>query len=174
VTAEGDAAAVLARDFDRRFAQPARAAPVDLDTLIAIRAGGERYAVRVRDMTGLLADRAVVPLPSPLADLLGLVSLRGGLLPVYCLASLLGHRRPAAAPRWILLAGPGPLVGLACDQFDRHLTVARSDVAPASAAHGHVRGSLAVADGTLPLISVESILDAITRRAGVAAKTKER
>jgi chemotaxis signal transduction protein len=121
-------ASELAREFDRSFADPARATDEDVEELLAIRVGGDAYAVRLRDVTGLVADRKIVPLPTPEPTLLGIVGLRNGLAPVYSLAALLGYGPAAEAPRWLLLVGPGPQFGLAFPEFDGHRRVARAEV----------------------------------------------
>ena len=121
-------ASELAREFDRSFADPARAAADAVEELLAIRVGGDAYAVRLRDVTGLVADRKIVPLPTPEPALMGIVGLRNGLAPVYSLAALLGYGPTAEAPRWLLLVGPGPQFGLAFPEFDGHRRVERADV----------------------------------------------
>jgi chemotaxis signal transduction protein len=127
-TAATRSASELAREFDRSFADPARAADEEVEELLAIRVGGDAYAVRLRDVTGLVADRKIVPLPTPEPALLGIVGLRNGLAPVYSLAALLGYGPTAEAPRWLLLVGPGPQFGLAFPEFDGHRRAARADV----------------------------------------------
>jgi chemotaxis signal transduction protein len=127
-TATTRSASELAREFDRSFADPARAADEAVEELLALRVGGDAYAVRLRDVTGLVADRKIVPLPTPEPALLGIVGLRNGLAPVYSLAALLGYGPTAEAPRWLLLVGPGPQFALAFPEFDGHRRVARADV----------------------------------------------
>jgi|HubBroStandDraft_2_1064218.scaffolds.fasta_scaffold53983_2 chemotaxis signal transduction protein len=121
-------ASELAHEFDRSFADPARATDEEVEELLAIRVAGDAYAVRLRDVTGLVADRKIVPLPTPEPALLGIVGLRNGLAPVYNLAALLGYGPAAEAPRWLLLVGPGPQFGLAFPEFDGHRRVARAEV----------------------------------------------
>jgi purine-binding chemotaxis protein CheW len=122
-------AADLARAFDSSFANPVRTVGDDCDDFLAIRTGGDSYAVRLRDVVGLTADRKIVPLPTSQPALLGIAGLRGGVVPVYSLATLLGSSAPSGeAPRWMLLVGAGALLGFAFDQFDGQVRVPRSDV----------------------------------------------
>jgi chemotaxis signal transduction protein len=60
--------------------------------------------------------------PGPLPELLGIVGLRGAIVPVYDLRLLLGHT-PAGPPRWLVLAAGGQ-VALAFDHLEGHIVVA--------------------------------------------------
>jgi len=110
---------------------------------------------------GLLARQRIVPVPSPLPEMLGIIGRRGGIVPVYNLRAFLAAGGGAAAAAsaapertaWVLLASAdvtpaagggaatapdGPraversLVGLAFDTFDGTLRVAPADVTPAA------------------------------------------
>ena len=90
----------LRRAFDRSFAAlPAEAPP--FEDLLTVRAAGDTFALRLRDVAELIAGLLVAPLPSATPHLLGLAGLRGGVVPVFSLASLLGAAGPAGAPRWV-------------------------------------------------------------------------
>src|ERR1700678_1961916 len=119
----------LREEFDRTFAEalPGPLAP-RVDLLIA-RAGGESYALKVTDLAGLYVDRVITPIPSPATELLGLAALRGALVPVYALASLLGHPASGAIPRWIALLGSRPAFAVAFDHFQAHARVEQARLA---------------------------------------------
>jgi purine-binding chemotaxis protein CheW len=108
----------LRAEFDGTFARPAARAVEMGEHVLAIRAGGGRYAVRVADMAGLHADRPVTALPGAPPHQLGVTALRRTVVPVLDLRVLLG-RPPRDAPRWLLLAAAAP-VALAFDGFDGH------------------------------------------------------
>ena len=126
--AKSTRAADLARAFDGSFAEPVRSVSDDADDFLTIRTGGDAYAVRVREIAGLIADRKIVPLPTSEPAFLGIAGLRGGVVPVYSLAALLGRVPNAEMPRWMLLVGTGAPLGLAFDQFDGHVRVPHADV----------------------------------------------
>jgi purine-binding chemotaxis protein CheW len=159
-----DRALALRRDFDGDFARPPSSAAAALVDLLAIRVAGDPYALRLDEVAGLAADRRVTPVPSPAPELLGLVGFRGGVHPVYSLRALLGY--PAGAlPRWLVFLGAGALVGVAVDGYDGHLRVARAELAARpSEARQHVGAIAEVAGGALPVLSVASLRQAITRR----------
>jgi purine-binding chemotaxis protein CheW len=172
-------AAELARAFDRSFADPVRSAPQEVERLLAIRVGGDPYAVRLRDISGLVVDRKIVPLPRSTSAAavgpLGLVGLRGGLAVVYSLGALLGHGAIGAPPRWLLLVGAGPLFGLAFDDFDGHREIASADISsrqdetPGAPVPDLVR----IGDAQRGLISIATLTETITAQISNKGRIKE-
>lgn len=145
----------LRGEFDRSFTEPARSHAVDHVELLAVRAGGRPYALRLSQTAGLHPDRPVTPLPGPLPALLGLAGFAGTVVPVYDLASLLGH--PGAGhPRWLVVAAGSPALALAFHELDGHVRVA-ADAIVAEAANdgaGCLRGMVTLAGGTRPIVDV--------------------
>ena len=175
VAAAGNAAA-LALDFDRTFAAPRRARFADLEGLLALRVGGDAFAVRFRDVTGLRVDRKIVALPSSTSALLGIVGLRNGLAPVYSLGALLGYGASREAPRWLLLVGAGPLFALAFEDFDGHRQIARTDVSSAQdeTSGAHVPESVRIDDVRRGLISIAALTETIEALVAEHTRNKER
>jgi purine-binding chemotaxis protein CheW len=146
--------------FDASFADPPREEVAGHDDLLAIRAGGRRYALRLTQAAGLFPDRPVTRLPGPVSALLGVAGFRGAIVPVYGLAAVFGIGGTAAAvnndeagrPRWLVLAAGTPSVALAFDELDGHLRVP-SDVLVEEAAghgpHGCLRGIVPLGGGSL-------------------------
>lgn len=163
----GASAEALRAEFDAAFARPARGAGGGTVALLAVRAGGEPLALRVLEIAGLMAARPVVPVPSPRVELLGVCGVRGAIVPVYSLARLLG-RGDDGPPRWIVLAAAGSeRVGLAVPVFERHLVVPAAEVRAAAqpaAAAGHAPHVLTAGGEARPVLSVPSLVRAITRR----------
>jgi purine-binding chemotaxis protein CheW len=161
-------AAELARAFDSSFA---RAPDHDTRTLIdvlAIRLGDAPHALRLAQVAGLYARRAIAPLPSAVPELLGLVSLRAAIVPVYDLAALLG--RPAQqAPRWLLLAAAAP-VALAFAALDGYRRLPAEAIVTGPGEAGAERGpQLARVDEALrPMVDLRAVLAAIAARAAGA------
>lgn len=94
---------VLRQEFDQVFADPHAAPAPALERLIAIRVGGQPYALRLSELNGLLAAPLLVPLAGAPAECLGVAGLRGRVVPVFALGPWLGH--PAEPPRWLALTG---------------------------------------------------------------------
>jgi chemotaxis signal transduction protein len=108
----------LRREFDEGFASPAGLPDAGLEPFVAIRSAGQPLALRVSDLTRLEARREIVPLPAQNPNLLGIAGIQGRLVPVYCLALLLGFERDAADWRWIAVCGSPDPFGLAFEAFD--------------------------------------------------------
>ena len=158
-------AAALRRVFDESFAAPAASRPERLEGLLAIRVGSDPYALRLSEISGLHVGVKIVPVPSPAAQLLGIVGIRGMMAPIYDLAALLRYP-PAANPRWFIIArGPQP-VGFAFETFESHLQVSQSSLANddgenagSGGAGQHTRGTVRVAGALRPIIHLPSVLE---------------
>lgn len=165
----------LRDDFDRSFSEPVRNHDEEHTELLAIRSGDRPYALKLAQTAGLHPDRPVTPLPGPLPALLGLVGFAGTVVPVYDLATLLGH--PAAErPRWMVLAIGTPPLGLAFHELDGHvrvpteLIVAEDD---ADCRTGCLRGMVVLDGVTRPIVDVSACRASVHALAGHAQVTEE-
>jgi purine-binding chemotaxis protein CheW len=156
-------AATLRRLFDASFAAAESSTLDRIENLLTLRVGADPYALRLSEVSGLRADRKIVPVPGPAAQLLGIVGLRGVMTPVYDLAALL-HYPLATNPRWIILAGSPQAVGFAFETFEAHLRVPAASLSHhdtqsehSGAARQHVSGTVRVAGALRPIIHLASI-----------------
>jgi chemotaxis signal transduction protein len=155
-------AADLRRAFDLSFAEPPREHDTRFETLLAIRVGSERFALRLRDIAALIADKTVTAVPTTVAELMGVAGFRGEIVPVYDLRALLGS--PSREPtRWLALAPP---VALAFDAFDGQLRALPDTITaePSGDRNEHTREVVRTEDGKIPIVDVGSLLEAIKRR----------
>jgi chemotaxis signal transduction protein len=165
--------AELRDSFDRSFADPHREEVAGFDDLLAIRVGGQRYALRLTQAAGLFPDRPVTRLPGPLAALLGVASFRGSIVPVYDLGAVFGHPAAAAA-RWLVLAAGDPPVALAFEELDGHLRVPRDLIVEESTGHGPrgcLRGIVPLDGGARPIVDVPAVRAAIQALTGNSSGT---
>jgi chemotaxis signal transduction protein len=145
--------------------------------LLAIRIGGDRYAIPIAEITGLQVDRVIAPVPTLVSGLLGLAGIRGELVPVYSLATLIGYTQPPRATRWLALCGTDQATGLAFDEFERHLNLSVSQIGTADAARAkgeHIHAVAHAEDGPRPVISIPSVMAEIARRCATAGNSKEK
>jgi purine-binding chemotaxis protein CheW len=155
-------AAELRRDFDRGFAEPVRVDAQVTEELLAIQVGAQPYAIRLSEVAGLFAGKAVTRVPGGHPALRGIAGFRGALLPVYDLRHLLGSA-DAETPRWLVIAAAAP-VALAFETFIGQLRVPRADILPHAAqavAPGHAREVVRTKDFVGPIMHLPSVLDAI-------------
>jgi chemotaxis signal transduction protein len=171
-------AAELRDAFDRARAIPfASQAGERMESLLAIRVCGDPYAVRISEISGLANDRKIVALPSAMPELIGLAGIRGALIPVYSLASLLGYSAEVVPGRWLALSGTGEPVGLVFSQFEGYAMVPYSQVYAAERkdeTRTHVTHVVHTADVVRAVISIPLIHEVIQRRCGKQSKSKER
>jgi purine-binding chemotaxis protein CheW len=152
----------LRADFDRSFAEPARRHDTEHTELLAVRAGGRPYALRLAQTSGLFPDRPVTALPGPVPALLGIAGFGGAIVPVYDLAALLGHPLPDR-PRWLVMAAGTPPLAFAFHQLDGHVRVpAESIITEAGERpHGSLRGMVPLAGGIRPIIDLPAARAAV-------------
>ncbi len=168
----------LRREFDDSFAQAPGATRAAAHRFLAIRVGGDPYALALSEVAEVHGARRVTRLPLDVPELLGVASLRGIVAPVYDLAVFLGYRR-ADAPAATVLARATAPIALAFDAVEPHLTLDSDALvrAPAGDAAGprpHVAGLLKTTAGVRPIVDLPSVLEKIALRAGPAgARDKE-
>jgi purine-binding chemotaxis protein CheW len=167
---EGNKAAQLRAAFDHTFALPPSLASPEFEDLLTIRVAGDPYAIRLCDIAEIVTDRGIVPVPAVTPDLLGLAGIRGGIVPVFGLSSILGYDPDPGSPRWMILCGSEEPIALAFSEFEGYLRL------PRSALHAdenlrtngeHVKYVNQVArtpDGVRAVISIPLITAAIRNR----------
>lgn len=157
--------AELRRGFDQSFAVSPSTTDDDVRDLLEVRLAETPYVIRLADIGGLIPIRPITPLPTEVPALLGLAVHRRSVLPVYDLRALLGHRSEAR-PRWVIVAA-SRFAGFAFDQFVGHARVRQDSLVPcdqAGVAAAHVREIVEASGFVRPVISLASVLEAITTR----------
>jgi chemotaxis signal transduction protein len=119
----------LRRTFDQAFAATPPGTPLETLDLLAIRIGGDPYALKVSELTGLVWSKKIVSLPSSRAELVGIAGIRGSLVSVYSLAVLLGYGSgPSSSVRWLALSGGPDPIALAFEELEGFLRVNVTDL----------------------------------------------
>ena len=166
----------LRRSFDDAFARPPDERAVDTDELLVVRVAGDPYAVRARETSGLAPATRIVPVPGPLPELLGITTIRGGLVPAYSLRGLLGYPYARDVPPWLLLCGADQeRAALGVDRFERYVRVSRTGISAADDLGGrqHVREFVRTEAEVCAVIDIRSVLETIRRRIGTLGREKE-
>jgi len=176
---EGNKAAQLRQAFDRTFALPPSGASPEVEDLLTIRVAGDPYAIRLLDIAEIVTERRVVSVPAVTPDLLGLAGIRGGIVPVFGLSSILGYGPDSGAPRWMIICKSEEPIALAFSDFEGYLRL------PASALHAdenfgttrdhvkYVNQFASTPDGVRAVISIPLIMATIRNRISQHRPTKE-
>ena len=105
------AAAALRLSFDELFTRPVVEVDGAREGALTVRVGGDPHVVRTAEIVGLHARPQILRVPSPSQALLGIVGLRGVIVPVFDLAVLLGYPCTPAVG-CLITAGPCRCCGL--------------------------------------------------------------
>ena len=162
-------AAALRQAFDLSFALPPPPASQEVEDLLMLRVAGNPYAIRLRDIAGMVAGRKVVPVPAVTLDLLGLAGIRGGVVPVFGLASILGYGQAPGSPRWMILCGAEEPIALAFSDFEGYLRLPKSSLHADEnlrATRQYVNQVASTEAGARAVISIPLIMATIRNRSG--------
>lgn len=169
-------AAALREAFDRSFALPPAEAAPEHEDLLAIRVAGHPYTIRLRDITGIVARRTIVSVPATAPGLLGLAGIRGEVVPVFGLSSILGHAEPADAPPWMVLCGTEQPIALAFSEVESYLRVPKAALHAARdplTTHEYMNEIVTTEAGVRAVIGIPLVVAAIRRRSGPQRPAKE-
>lgn len=155
----------LRESFDRAFSEPVAEQAPPTVALLTIRIGREAFALRLSEIAALHADRTITAVPSDHAELLGIAGVRGGVVAVFDLASLLELPR-SESPRWLVLAKGAPLA-FAFTSFEGQLRVSADELARADAGRDGRARDIVQKDGVaLPVIDLGALVEALASRGG--------
>jgi purine-binding chemotaxis protein CheW len=131
--------------------------------VVAFRLGGELHGCDIRLVEEVVTKQTIHPLPDVPPHLLGVLMLRGEMVPVMDVAPALGVALETARARSILIVTHGEgRVGVAVDAVHEVLEVPAESVRPAPHTGGDrdafVVGVARVADGLVTLIDLAEIL----------------
>jgi chemotaxis signal transduction protein len=163
---DDDKAAALRQAFDGGFALPPPERTAQGVRLLLVGVGEGRLALRLDAVQGLEALPRRVPLPGGPPELLGLVGLRGRLVPVFSLARLV-NAEPAGEPRWLLLSGTEEPLGLALEGFHGQAEVAAAEVYRAGheGARPYVPEFVRLRGEVWGVMDLSSLVEVLRRRA---------
>jgi purine-binding chemotaxis protein CheW len=127
-------------------------------TYVRLRVAAERYAVPVENVLEVAAMGAVTVLPGAPAEVLGLRSLRGQIIPVIDLGLLLGNPGPALPAHLVVAEAGARTAGFAIDE----VTDVGSLPEPTEEADSDfLRGGLLDGDDLVGVIDVPAVFDAL-------------
>jgi chemotaxis signal transduction protein len=153
-TAIAGRAAELREEFDQIFTRPEASELLRRESVLALSFDTAPYAVMLSEVAELGRAPEILDVPSRVPAFLGLIAVRGALLPAYDLAAMLGHSR-AESRAWMLLIRTPHAVALIFDDFEGH-----RHVAPADRAGEAVRD----ADIWRPLVRLSTLINTLQEK----------
>jgi chemotaxis signal transduction protein len=165
----------LRRAFDETFARVPEPQSSDDEEVLNIRLGNDLYVLRLREIAGVYVEHKLVPLPGPMAELLGIAAIRGVLVPVYDLGALLGYRVNAGLRGFVLARSKSP-VGFACGTPERLQRLPRASFANSEevgAERPHLSGLVRISDTLRPVVDMESLVQTIEKATTLHARSRE-
>jgi len=153
--------------FDRSFALPPPREIQEVEDLLAVRVGGDPYAIRLRDIRGVVARRTVVTVPTRATGLLGVTGIHGDIVPVFSLSSFLGYGDDVETPAWTVLCGAEQPIGLAFAELEGHLRLPRCSVhadEDPNTTRKYVMEIAVIEAGARPVIALPLIITDICNR----------
>ncbi|MBS0363355.1 MAG: chemotaxis protein CheW [Proteobacteria bacterium] len=133
--------------------------------LIVVEIGGQRFAIDIMSVREIRGWSASTRLPQAPAHVLGMINLRGSVLPVvdFCSRLGLGENEPNAASVVIVTEIGERMVGLLVDAVCDILTLGEGMLQPtpevgAPGVHDFVRGVITSSDGIITLLSLDKVI----------------
>jgi chemotaxis signal transduction protein len=148
--------------FDSSFAESQSVFAAPTENFLDVRIDADSYAIRLSETAGLFANRVVTAVPSRLSAFVGATTFRGGIVPVYDLAVLLGYAATGSS-RWLVVTAATP-VALLLRAFASHLRLPRDAAGPAAdrlATRSYVREVVPTPLGLRPVVHLPSVLEAV-------------
>ena len=167
-----DLLARLKQEFDQGFVQARRDGDFESEDLLLVRLGIAPFALKMSEITGLVVNKAITPVPGPVREFLGVASFRGSLVPVYDLAAWMGIAGGCCS--WWVLTGTGDeRLALAFDEMEGLLRMHQS-CGSSCERFPFVQAVLPEAQGSRPVLDLgllrASILERLQGLAGGAGR----
>ena len=169
--AEDPRLVALRSDFDQSFAEPHIEASRDVVDLLEIRIHGDRFAIHLEETALLLSSPTIVEMPSRAEAFVGLTGLRGNVVPVFCLATLLGYADHGTTASWLVVARDREPVGFSFGELEGHQRVESASIRRPHASETR-NGVSAEMAGNRPVIALYRLLARI--REGTRVPTHQR
>ena len=125
---------------------------------VRVHVAGEAYALPVADVLEIADYGDLTPVPGAPAAIIGVHNLRGQVLPVVELASVLGLSRAGAPDRIVVAESGGRRAGLAVDSVD---DVEQLPEAGEETESPHLVGAVLSEGALVGIVNLASVLDSV-------------
>lgn len=162
-------AAQLRQEFDQSFAAKPLSAVQELEALLEIQVGGDAYAIRLSEITGIITGRKLVSVPAVAPHFVGVSGIRGGIVPVFSLASMLGRAHGPDSVRWMVLCGTDEPIALGFSGFEGYLRAPKSSLhkdEKLQSTHKYVDAVVTSESGLRAVLGLSLVVATIRNRKG--------
>jgi chemotaxis signal transduction protein len=163
----------LRRRFDDSFAVAAAETTPDYIDLLAVRVAEDAYVIALSEVTSVFVARPIVAVPAEATGLLGLIGVRGEVIPVFALASLLGYGTGVDVPRWMITCGTEYSVAIGFSDLEGYVRIPRAALSSGRATQRVSAFSTDVAStpsGVRPVLSIARLLRSLTSASNASAR----
>lgn len=133
--------------------------------IVSFRLAEQDFCVDIMDIREIRGWTPPTPLPRAPDYVLGLINLRGAVLPIIDLAKRLGLATSDVSPRDVIIVAmiDGQVIGLVVDAVSDILTARARDIQPAPAVGsesgpGYLQGIIAIDDRMLRLLDLRRVI----------------
>ncbi|WP_425074427.1 chemotaxis protein CheW [Sagittula sp. S175] len=134
---------------------------------ITFSAGGQNYCLEITQIREIRRWTPVTALPHTPADVLGVMNLRGAVIPIFDLSARFGLGKTPANERNVVIvaAVDGTTIGLLVESVSEILSVEKSaiqetpDIKSEATRHS-ILGMISVDDTMVRVVNLEAVLDA--------------
>lgn len=133
---------------------------------VSLRAGGQGYCVEITSIREIRRWRTVTALPNADKSILGVMNLRGSVIPIIDLAARLGLQMTEVGPRSVVVvvAVGNRVIGLLVEAVSEILSIAADEIQPnptqgRDGNDGQVVGLVSIEDEMLKILALETIID---------------
>jgi chemotaxis signal transduction protein len=164
--------------FDRMFTMARQCeGSAPSENLILTRVSGHPYALKVSEIAGIVTDRKTIAIPSRASELLGVAAIRGGFVPMYSLAALLGYPAEEGRARVHVLCRSEELIGLALSSFEGYHRVSATEIYLAErdkASRARANQVVRISETVRAIIDIPYLLQVIGKRCAANAAEEGR
>jgi purine-binding chemotaxis protein CheW len=149
------------------MSEPAEARADSQFEFITFSAGGQSYCLEITQIREIRRWTPVTALPHTPADVLGVMNLRGAVIPIFDLAARFGLGATPANERNVVIvaAVDGTTIGLLVESVSEILSVDKSEIQEtpdikSEATRQSILGMISVDDTMVRVVNLDAVLDA--------------
>ncbi len=158
--------AQMRQSFDQSFAEKPQPETTPGEPYILIGVSKARLAIKTSEVLSIESHKPVLSLPGHSNFFIGLTGIKGKLIPLYNLKSILGHEseRKDELCHWLAVVGGTSPLALAFQNFEGSVRIPESDVFMPSEKQRNTREAFRLASQVISVLDIQSLISEISPR----------